>query len=354
MSTLFDTVTVGKLTLPNRLVMAPMTRSRAGEGGLATPLMAEYYRQRASAGLIVSEAIQPSVIGQGYVQTPGLHSAEQAESWRQVTDAVHEAGGRIIAQLMHVGRIGHPAFYPDGATPVAPSAVRADKQTFTGTEMLDLIEPRELTIAEISDTIADYVTAARNAIDAGFDGVEVHGANGYLVHQFLATNTNLRTDGYGGSVEGKIRFALEVVNAVAEAIGPERTGLRISPENPFNDIVETDAAQVYPELVRRLPRIAYLHVVETVNRELVRQLRQGFSGAFILNPHPAADSWPSTADTATAVVAAGDADAVALGTAFLANPDLPARVQVGGPYNSADEATFYGGDHRGYTDYPTL
>lgn len=354
MSRLFEPVSVGKLTLPNRLVMSPMTRSRATPEGHATALMADYYTQRAGAGLIISEAIQPSVVGQGYVDTPGLHDEDQAESWRQVTDAVHAAGGRIVAQLMHTGRIGHPAFYPDGLQPVAPSPVRADMQTFTGTEMLDLVEPRELTVAEIAETLADFASAARNAIAAGFDGVEIHGANGYLVHQFLSTNTNLRTDEYGGSVAARIRFALEVTQAVADAIGPERTGLRISPANGYNGIAETETLETYSALVSQLPGIAYLHIMEAGDRSLTTQLRELWDGVLILNPHPTPASFPATTDAAAAAVEEGVADAVSLGQAFLANPDLPERVRVGGPFNEADEATFYGGDHRGYTDYPTL
>lgn len=354
MSRLFEPVSVGKLTLPNRLVMSPMTRNRATPEGHATSLMAEYYSQRASAGLIISEGIQPSVVGKGYVDTPGLHDEDQAESWRQVTDAVHDAGGRIIAQLMHTGRIGHPAFYPDGLHPVAPSPVRADQQTFTGTEMLDLVEPRELTVTEIGETLADFANAARNAIAAGFDGVEIHGANGYLPHQFLSTNTNLRTDEYGGSVAARIRFALEVTQAVADAIGPERTGLRISPANSYNGIAETETLETYSALVSQLPDIAYLHIMEAGDRSLTTQLRALWDGVLILNPHPTPTSFPATTDAAAAAVEEGVADAVSLGQAFLANPDLPERIHVGGPLNDADPETFYGGDHRGYTDYPTL
>ncbi|WP_109508599.1 alkene reductase [Nocardioides speluncae] len=354
MSRLFEPVSVGKLTLPNRLVMSPMTRNRATAEGHATALMADYYSQRAGAGLIITEGIQPSVIGQGYVDTPGLHDDDQVDSWRQVTDAVHSAGGRIVAQLMHTGRIGHPAFYPDGMHPVAPSAVRADQQTFTGTEMLDLVEPRELTVAEIAETVADFANAARNAIAAGFDGIEIHGANGYLVQQFLSTNTNLRTDEYGGSVANRIRFAVEVTRAIADAIGPERTGLRISPGNTYNSISETETLETYVALVRELPNIAYVHIMESANRDVTARLREEWSGALILNPHPTPDSFPATTDAAEQAVADGVADATSLGQAFLANPDLHERVRAGGPFNEADPETFYGGDHRGYTDYPAL
>lgn len=231
MTTVFDPIDLGT-QLSNRIALAPMTRSRAGEGGTATDLVVEYYTQRASAGLIITEGIQPSVVGQGYPSTPGLHSAEQVTSWRKVTDAVHAAGGRIFAQIMHAGRIGHPVLLPDGLTPVAPSPVAAPGQVYTHVGPKDFVEPHELTDAEIRETVRDFATASRNAIEAGFDGVELHGANGYLIQQFLAPNTNLRTDGWGGSDEARIRFAVEVVKAVVAEIGSERTALRISPETP--------------------------------------------------------------------------------------------------------------------------
>ncbi|WP_028814311.1 alkene reductase [Streptomyces flavidovirens] len=354
MTTAFDTFDLSGTPLASRVVMAPMTRSRAGEGGVPTDLMVEYYAQRASAGLIVTEGVQPSVVGQGYPFTPGLHSAEQTEGWREVTDAVHAAGGKIYAQIMHSGRIGHPVLLPDGLVPVAPSAVPAAGQLYTAEGMKDFVTPRELTGAEVRETISEYVTAARNAIDAGFDGVELHGANGYLIHQFLSTNTNLRTDEWGGSAENRVRFAAEVTKAVAEAIGAGRTGLRISPANPYNDIAETDTDLVYPALVEAVAPlgIAYLHVVEAAPRlrELTLELRAKFPGAFILNP---ATEGP-TDHGSLALVDEGVADLVAFGALFLANPDLPARLRTEGPYNTPDPASFFGGDHRGYTDYPAL
>ncbi|WP_324198874.1 alkene reductase [Nocardia amamiensis] len=356
MSTLFDPVTIGGLQLPNRLVMAPMTRNRATPEGLVTELAGEYYAQRASAGLIISEGIQPSVIGQGYFLTPGLHNAEQTDAWRQVTDAVHRAGGRIFAQINHCGRIGHPALYPDNALPLAPSAVASGEQLFTPDGMLDHPTPREMTTEDIAATITDFTAAARNAIAAGFDGVELHGANGYLLHQFLADNTNLRTDSYGGSVANRIRFVTEVVAAVSEAIGADRTGIRLSPGNPFNHIEESDPAPLYVELLTKLAEqdIAYVHIVEGGDRELTTKLRAAWPGSLILNPHRTPDAFPATVEAAEEALESGVTDAVSLGALWLANPDLDARIKVGGPYNTADQATFYGGDSAGYTDYPTL
>ncbi|MEU1668335.1 alkene reductase [Streptomyces sparsogenes] len=352
MPTAFDPVTVGGLQLANRIAMAPMTRSRAYDG-LVSELTAEYYTQRASAGLIITEGTQPSVVGQGYPFTPGLHSAEQAAAWRKVTEAVHAAGGKIFAQLMHTGRIGHPVLLPDGLTPVAPSAVAAKGQGFTPEGLKDFVTPRELTTAEIEQTIADHVTAARNAIDAGFDGVELHGANGYLIQQFLAPNTNRRTDEWGGSVEGHIRFAVEVTSAVAEAIGAARTALRLSPGSSVNDIHEPDPRPTYEALVRRIGPLglAYLHLSEAGGRELTLALRRLFTGTFILNPDTGERP---TGHEELALIEDGTADLVSYGRLFLANPDLPRRLAAAGPFNTADPATFYGGDSTGYTDYPAL
>ncbi|MFE9629989.1 alkene reductase [Streptomyces sp. NPDC006463] len=339
-------------TLSNRIALAPMTRSRAADGGIATGLVAEYYTQRASAGLIITEGIQPSVVGQGYPFTPGLHSAEQVAAWREVTDSVHAAGGRIFAQLMHSGRIGHPTLLPDGLVPVAPSAVAAHGQVFTAEGMKDLVTPRELTGAEVRATIADYAEAARNAVEAGFDGVELHGANGYLIHQFLAPGTNRRTDEWGGTTENRIRFAVEVVKAVAAAIGAERTGLRISPGNPTNDISEPDPQPVYEALAKEIDGLglAYLHILEygPEAREVTLALRKQFTGPLVLNP---ATEGP-TDHRALTLIEDGTADLLAFGALFLANPDLPERLRTQGPYNTPDPSTFFGGDARGYTDYP--
>ncbi|MFJ6567294.1 alkene reductase [Streptomyces sp. NPDC091292] len=355
MTTAFDPIDLSGVQLANRIAMAPMTRSRAGGGGAPTDLTAEYYGQRATAGLIITEGIQPSPVGQGYPSTPGLHSAEQVAGWRGVTDAVHAAGGRIFAQLMHAGRIGHPVLLPDGLENVGASAVPAQGQVFTPEGPKVFVVPRELTDAEVRATVRDFAAAARNAVDAGFDGVEVHGANGYLVHQFLAPNSNVREDEWGGSDEGRIRFAVEVTKAVAAEIGAARTGIRLSPGNAFNDIDEPDPEPTYTALVKELEPLglAYLHLSEcsTETRELTLALRKQFSGALVLNPATAPHS---TDHDALALIEDGTADLVSFGTLFLANPDLPARLRTAGPYNTPDRATFYGGDAKGYTDYPAL
>ncbi|MEW1548667.1 alkene reductase [Streptomyces tsukubensis] len=355
MTTAFDPVDLAGRTLANRIAMAPMTRSRAyGPGHSPTEATAEYYAQRASAGLIVTEGIQPSVVGQGYPDTPGLHSEEQTAGWRRVTDAVHARGGTIFAQLMHTGRIGHPDLLPGELRPVAPSAVRADGQVFTQQGMQDFTTPDELTADEIRSTVEDFAAAARNAIDAGFDGVELHGANGYLIHQFLAPNTNRRTDEWGGTDENRTRFAVAAVRAVADAIGASRVGLRISPSNPYNDIQEPAPDAVYRTLVRALEPlgIAYLHVLEATPevRPFTLGLRKEFTGTLVLNP---ATEGPTGHD-ALGLVEDGTADLLAFGALFLANPDLPSRLRTSGPYNTPDPATFFGGDERGYTDYPAL
>ncbi|MFD2470268.1 alkene reductase [Amycolatopsis silviterrae] len=357
MTTAFDPIDLGGKRLPNRIAMAPMTRSRAyGPGAAPTELNATYYAQRASAGLIVTEGTQPSVLGQGYPDTPGLHSAAQIAGWHQVTDAVHAKGGTIFAQLMHTGRIGHPSLLPDGLLPVGPSPVAAKGQVFTHDGMKDFVTPKELTEDEIAQTIADFAAAARNAIEAGFDGVEIHGANGYLIHQFLAPNANRRADGWGGPAAGRIRLGVEVATAVAEAIGAHRTGFRISPGNPLNDIAETDPSdveQTYTSLVAALAPLglAYLHLLEGPDRDLTKRLRKDWPGVFVLNPftHP-----EPTGPDSLGLVEDGTADLIAFGALFLANPDLPDRLAEGGPFNTPDKAAFYGGDHRGYTDYPAL
>ncbi|MCE6994756.1 alkene reductase [Saccharothrix sp. S26] len=352
MSTAFEPLDLAGTTLPNRIVMSPMTRSRAYDT-VPTPVMAEYYAQRASAGLIISEGIQPSVVGQGYPFTPGLHTDEQIEGWRVVTDAVHAAGGRIFAQLMHGGRIGHPSLLPGDLHPVGASAVRAAGELFTGAGMVEFVTPRELSGAEVQATIADFATAARNAVEAGFDGIELHGANGYLLHQFLADNTNLRTDEWGGSVGNRIRFVVEVVRATSEAIGAHRVGLRISPANPYNDIAEESTDELYPALVDAINPfgLAYLHIGETGERALTLELRKRFSGTLILNPFtPGGVTGPEHLP----LLDDGTADALSFGALFLANPDLPARLATGGPFNTPDPSTFFGGTEKGYTDYPVL
>ncbi|MGV9314126.1 alkene reductase [Streptomyces sp. NPDC003691] len=355
MTTAFDAFDLAGRPLANRIVMAPMTRSRAYGPGLSpTDATVEYYTQRASAGLIITEGTQPSVVGQGYPDTPGLHSGEQVEGWRRVTDAVHERGGTIFAQLMHSGRIGHPDLLPGELRPVAPSAVRPDGQIFTKEGLLDYTTPAELSADGIRATIDDYASAARNAIDAGFDGVELHGANGYLIHQFLAPNTNRRTDEWGGSEENRIRFAVETVRAVTEAVGASRVGLRLSPSNPYNDIQEPAPDALYRSLVRAVDPfgLAYLHLLEATTglRPLTRELRREFSGTVVLNP----STDGPTGHDALGLIEDGTADLIAFGALFLANPDLPSRLRTQGPYNTPDQATFFGGDERGYTDYPAL
>ncbi|WBO68564.1 alkene reductase [Streptomyces camelliae] len=355
MSTAFQPYELNGKRLANRIVMAPMTRSRAyGPGHSPTDLVATYYAQRAGAGLIVTEGVQPSVAGQGYPDTPGVHSAEQVEAWRKVTDAVHAEGGVIYLQLMHTGRVGHPSLM--GLQPVGPSAVTAKGQVYTHEGPQDFVTPKELTEAEILETVADYAAAARNAIEAGFDGVELHGANGYLIHQFLAPNSNQRTDGWGGSPQARIRFAVETAKAVAEAIGADKVGFRISPGNPYNDIDESDRTDVeatYTALVDALAPLglAYLHQMEAPEiRDLTVRLRKQWPGTFILNPFTAPRP---TGPEELQLIEDGVADLISYGALFLANPDLPRRLAAGGPFNAPDPATFFGGDHRGFTDYPT-
>ncbi|MEU3911553.1 MULTISPECIES: alkene reductase [unclassified Streptomyces] len=346
-------VTLGKLALRNRVVMAPMSRNRATPEGLATDLMATYYGQRAGAGLIITEGVQPSVTGQGFGNSPGLHTEAHAESWKPVTDAVHAKGGLIVAQLMHCGRIGHPSLYPSGHQSVAPSAVAAAGQAYGPEGPLDYPEPRALTVEEIAEVVKEHADAAELAIEAGFDGVEIHAGNGFLLHQFLAENTNQRTDQYGGSVENRIRFAIEVIEAVSERIGADRVGVRISPSNPYNDIVEGDTHAIYEALIAALPPIAFLHVLEGGNRDHITAIRAQWTGTIVLCPHPE-NGVVVNAEVAEAALEAGVACAVAFGASFIANPDLPERIRTGAALAEADQSKFYGGDHTGYTDYPTL
>jgi N-ethylmaleimide reductase len=335
--------------------MAPMTRSRAyGEGASPTELTAIYYAQRAQAGLIITEGIQPSPTGQGYMNTPGLHTQEQVAAWRPVTGAVHARGGLIFAQLMHTGRIGHPDLFSSGPRhPVGPSPVPAAGQAFTPNGMRDFVTPRELDADGIAETIADFAGAARNAIEAGFDGVELHGANGYLLHQFLSTNANVRDDEWGATIAGRIRLAVEVTKSVAEAIGADRVGLRVSPSNPYNDIVEDDHRSTYLALIDELNPVglAYLHVAEGPDTEFTAMVRERWTRTLILNPFtPGAYTGPE----ALKLVESGAADLISFGALFLANPDLVDRLRAGGPFNTPDYTKAYGGDHVGYTDYPVL
>jgi len=354
MADLFETLTAGAWTLPNRIVMAPLTRNRS-VGTVPGDLAVDYYAQRASAGLIITEGSQPSARGQGYLDTPGFHSPEQLAGWRRVADAVHANGGRIVAQLMHAGRISHPD-NTGGQEIIAPSAIAAPGQIVTPSGQQDYPTPRAIDTEEIPAVIDEYVTAARNAVEAGLDGVEVHGANGYLIHQFLAPGSNRRTDEYGGSPENRARFAIEVVRAVAEAIGADRVGLRLSPAHNIQGATETDPEDVeatYAAVIEGIAPLglAYLSVLAQPRLDLVQRLRKDFGGVFIAN-----DGFGvvTTAAMAQALLDEDVADAVAVGRLFLANPDLPERWQTGAELNEPNPDTFYGGGAEGYTDYPFL
>jgi N-ethylmaleimide reductase len=357
---LFEPARLGSLDLPNRLVMPPMSRNRAAAGGVPTPLMAEYYTQRASAGLIVAEASSPSQVGYTYPDIPGLFTDSQVDGWRTVTDAVHSAGGRIFLQVEHGGRIGHPD--TSGLVPLAPSAIPLPGYIHTPNGHGTPPVPREMTTADLQDTREDFIAAARNAVRAGADGVEVHAANGYLLNQFLATSTNHRTDEYGSSVAGRIKFVVEVVRAVAAEIGPERTGLRISPGNPHNGIEVDDADELYPALLDALAPLglAYLHLAYASPTPLFAELRRRWDGVLIANPSnpeaPEADPIPADGGVAAAarILDAG-ADLVAIGRPFIANPDLPERLRTGAPLNPLrTDLPLYGGGAAGYTDYPVI
>ena len=357
---LFEPIRVGALHLPNRIVMAPLTRSRAHDGNVPHSAASDYYSQRASAGLIVAEATQVSDTAQGYPSTPGIHTGAQVKAWSTVTDAVHQAGGRIVLQLWHVGRVSHPIYQPGGRLPVAPSALAAPEQTMgPDGSMLDFPVPRALDEEEIFGYAAEFASAAKRARDAGFDGVEIHAANGYLIDQFLRDATNLRSDSYGGSVDNRIRFLREVVEAVAATWSVERIGVRISPQNSFNGMSDRDPQALFTRVAELLGElgVAYLHVIEPIgphpmasppgSRPLAPAIREAFDGVLILNGG-------YTGDLAAEAVASGAADLVSFGAPFIANPDLPFRLRSGAALAPADPATFYGGGEHGYIDYPTL
>ncbi|MFF9495602.1 alkene reductase [Streptomyces flaveolus] len=353
---LFAAAPLGPLTLPNRLVMAPLTRNRAEADGTPTPLMATYYAQRASAGLIVAEAATPNAVGQTYPNITAIHTARHVSGWRRVTDAVRAAGGGgMFLQLQHGGRVGHPA--TSGLTPVAPSPVPLPETIFTPDGHRPAVVPREMTAEDIRTTVADFVRAARNALDAGFEGVEVHSANGHLLHQFLARNTNLRTDGYGGSIEGRIRFTAEVTEAVAAEIGADRVGLRVSPGNTVNGVAEGETEEIYPALTERLGGLglAYLHLVfADPQAPVFRKIRAGWPGTLVANPVLEEISGPAIEAASARLLEAG-ADLIALGRPFLANPDLVTRLRLGAPLNQVrDRYLMYVGGATGYTDYPAL
>ncbi|WP_121747430.1 alkene reductase [Streptomyces sp. E2N166] len=353
---LFASAPLGPLTLPNRLVMAPLTRNRAEADGTPTPLMATYYAQRAAAGLIVAEAATPNAVGQTYPNITAVHSARHVAGWRQVTDAVRDAGGRMFLQLQHGGRVGHPA--TSGLTPVAPSPVPLPETIFTPRGHRPAVVPREMNEEDIRTTVADFARAARNALDAGFEGVEVHSANGHLLHQFLAANTNRRTDGYGGSVAARIRFTAEVVEAVAAEIGAERVGLRVSPGNTVNGIAEGETEEIYPALTERLRGLglAYLHLVYAdPDAPVFRRIRAGWPGVLIANPVLGGELSTGAVRRASERLLDAGADLIALGRPFLANPDLVERLRLGAPLNPVRDRYFmYVGGATGYTDYPAL
>lgn len=349
MASLFEPIEIGDITLPNRVVMAPMTRNRADDQDAPHDLNVEYYRQRASAGLIVTEASQVSPQGKGYPRTPGIYSDAQVTGWRRVTDAVHAAGGRIFLQLWHVGRISHLSLQPGNALPVAPSAIAPEGDVFTDEGPKPFVTPRALAIDEIPGVVAQFRHGAAKAKEAGFDGVELHGANGYLIDQFLRDGSNRRSDAYGGPVENRVRFLREVVEAVLEVWTPGRVGVRISPTGTFNSMSDSDPARTFGHAAEVLSRygLAYLHVVEDSSDFDWAALKERFKGAYMANggyDRPKAET----------VLASGRADLVSFGTPFISNPDLVVRLQHAAPLAEADRATFYGGDHRGYIDYPSL
>lgn len=353
---LFEPYALGGLTLANRIVMAPLTRNRAGDGLVPSELAATYYAQRASAGLIISEATQVSAQAQGYQDTPGLYTPEQIAGWRKVTDAVHAKGGHIFVQLWHVGRVSHVDLQPGGAAPVAPSAIRAATKTFVNNGFSDVSEPRALELSELAGIVNDFSQAAVNAIAAGFDGVEIHGANGYLLEQFIKDGANQRTDAYGGSVENRARLLLEVTAAVAKEIGAERTGVRISPVSPANGISCSDPQPQYDYIAERLSAlgIAYLHVVEGATggpRDVAPfdydALRRRFKQTYLANNG-------YDLELASSKLAEGKADLFAFGRAFISNPDFVERLKNGAPLARLNPATLYGGGAAGYIDYPAI
>jgi N-ethylmaleimide reductase len=353
---LFEPYKLGPITLPNRLVMAPLTRNRAVAGMVPNPLATEYYGQRASAGLLITEASQVSQQGQGYQDTPGIYSKEQVAGWRKVTNRVHERGGRIFIQLWHVGRISHVSLQQDNQAPVAPSAIRANGKTFVNGTFAEVSEPRALTTEEIPGIIENFRRGAGNALEAGFDGVEIHGANGYLLDQFAKDGSNKRTDAYGGSIENRAKLMLEISKVVAAEAGAERTGIRISPVTPSNDISDSNPQPLFDYIVDHLNalKLVYIHVIEGATggpRDIApfdyASLRKRFKGAYVANNG-------YDFELANKVLAANAADLIAFGKPFLANPDLVERLKRGAPLNVPDKATFYGGGAEGYTDYPAL
>jgi len=355
---LYDSVQLGSFTLSNRVLMAPLTRNRADANGVPGALATTYYEQRASAGLIITEATQISPMGKGYINTPGIYSPQQVSRWGEIVDAVHAKGGHIFLQLWHVGRISHSSLLPGNVPPVAPSAIRANSQTFISTGLAQVSEPVALTLDRIAQTLSDYRAAAANARQAGFDGVEIHAANGYLIDQFLRSRTNQRSDLYGGPATNRVRFLAEVVDKVLEAWEPKRVGVRLSPTGTFNDMADNNPEETFGAAIERLRSygIGYLHMVEAsqdsgtatlAENQLLASLRSKWHDFYVVNGN-------YDRVRSEEAVRSGYADAVAFGRAFLANPDLPRRLQLRAALNPPDPQTFYGGDSRGYTDYPFL
>ena len=353
---LFSPVSLGAIALSNRMVMAPLTRNRAGEGGVPQAINVEYYEQRATAGLIITEATPISLMAHGYPALPGIYNEDQIAGWKKVTDAVHAKGGKIVIQLWHVGRISHPSLLPNGALPVAPSAIKPAGKAFTYQGLVDYVEPRALEANDLPAIIADYAHATECALAAGFDGVEIHAANGYLLDQFLRDGSNKRTDNYGGSLENRARLLMEVTQAVVAVAGADKVGIRISPVNPFNDMHDSNPQLLFNYLAQALNafNLAYIHVLEggvhgggVADPFDFSALRKLIKGAYVAN-------LGYDKVRGNAAIASGHADAIAYGVPFIANPDLVARYKADAALNEADANTFYGGGEKGYTDYPFL
>ena len=355
---LFSPLQLGAINVPNRIFMAPLTRCRAEPGNVPGDLNAQYYTQRASAGLIISEATAVTPRGFGYPNTPGIFTDAQVEGWKKVTSAVHQAGGRIFLQLWHVGRISHPSYQPNGELPVAPSAIKPKGQVFTGTAMADYVEPRTLELSEIPGVIEEFVHGAKCAKAAGFDGVEIHNANGYLLDQFLRDGTNKRTDIYGGSAANRARLTLEVTEAVVGVWGADRVGIRFSPGGVFNDMQDSDPLGTFSHVLKELTpmKLAYAHITEVTAQDIAHGATAGVGPRELRTSYPGhiVTAGGFTQETGNQALAEGWADAIAYGVPFLSNPDLPARFSKNAPLNTPDEATFYASGPKGYTDYPSL
>ena len=353
MTTLFDPIKIGKIELKNRVIMAPMTRSRADDKGIQSAIVTEYYRQRANAGLIITEATNISPTAKGYVRTPGIYTPEQIGSWRKIAEEIHAQDGKVFLQIFHTGRVALPDFLPDNSPPLAPSPVKADGKNHTDDGMKEFVEPREMTVEEVRQTVRDFANAAKNAIATGFDGVELHAANGYLIHQFLGTNTNLRADEYGGSFENRARFLFDIVDAVSVTIGSERLGVKLSPTVPYNDMQDADAEEFYPFIVQELNKknLAYLHIgfeeTPMMNINWHGKLRSIYDGVYFANGG-------FTKESGEKFLAENKADAIVYGKLFIANPDLPERFRENAPLNALDDSSFYATDEKGYTDYSML